>query len=272
MISKTSKFCSLSPVMKRLYEKLHFVSDLGCGMATGNWPLINILKTADGAVVEALMPGIELSELKLSLRKKFFILDRGMPPCTVRKQEQEFFRSIEFPFAIDSERSAVHTYNGILRVHLYRRNGAESNPEETDGEAHEEAHAIRVLTGTEEISPKLVPILSKSANRAEEKPSVGMVIPKTEIVETESSYLMVVELPGIPSHAIDITLDGSIMTIQAMKPFFLFQENTQVYSEFELLSYRRRISLFEDMDGSRIVALLKNGTLRMRVPKKPTAK
>lgn len=273
MSSKTSSLDTLSPEMEHLYEKLHCVAEHGCGLATGEWPLINIYRMADGALVEALIPDIELSQLNLTVKDRVLKIDRKALPCAVRKEDRLFLRTIEFPFSIDVAHSHIHTANGVLRIKLGRSTNQECFVNEHSDGVERQSEAIeQTLTGIGNSSPELIPIVPISVDNRQPKLSDCMFIPKTEIFETEGSYLMVVELPGIPWHAIDITLNDSALTIEAKKTLSLLQELHLVYSEFEIVGYRRRFSLFKDIDEKAITALLKNGTLKMRLPKKAGSK
>jgi len=256
--------------MKRLYEKLHFVSELGCGIATGDCPLINVYKAGDGAIVEALIPGIESSDFKLTVKEQVLTIGKIAAPSAVHKNDKDFLRTIELPFFIDGAASSFYTCNGLLRIKLCRQETEVNSASSSDLEESPDCYEYEIKTGSEgySSSPEVIPVLKTYFCTPQNKTKDCTFLPKTEIVESVFDYLMVVELPGIAKYDIKLTLDGSVLTIEGTKSQHLLQAIHLVYSEFETVSYHRRISLFNDMDQLGIVALLKNGTLRVRLPKK----
>ncbi len=266
MISDKSKKLrlGLSPEMERLYGELRYVSNLGCGMATGDWPLLNVYKSLDGALIEALVPGIQASDIRLSISDRILTIEKDVVPYSVRKNARVFFRTVELPFDIDLAGSTVHCSNGLLRIILHRRQteSSSSDTSQTDG-------SVRISTDNQSGTPIQIPVVfePKKTVRLRSTELDFVEIPKTNIVENQAAYLMVVELPGIPFNCIKISRDNKALVIEAKKPQFLLQQLTTVYSEFETGSYRRRWSLLDDIDVSGISALFMNGTLQVRLPK-----
>ncbi len=271
MISDSLEIDGLSPEMKRLYEQLHFVAEQGCAMATGEWPLVNVFKAKDGALVEVLIPGLEVGELSLEVKNRFLIIDRKISPLTVHRTDPLFFRTVELPFVIDVSQSSAHSYNGVLRIKLARSKSANRPFDDIKHGACNDAHSntmLKALTIAENNWPKTVPVSYMEPDCKSTAAAGDVLIPKTEIFETKTNYLMCVEIPGIPAYAVQISLSDSVLTIDAQKVEFLLQAIKPVYCEFERYSYRRKMSLFENVDETRISALLKNGVLKIKLPKK----
>jgi len=72
--------------------------------------------------------------------------------------------------------------------------------------------------------------------------------------------------------ALDITLERNLLTVRgAMKPQDL-EGFKLVHCEYEEGDYVRTFTLPEDVDGERIEAAVKNGVLRLTLPKAEAAK
>ena len=98
-------------------------------------------------------------------------------------------------------------------------------------------------------------------------------VPAVDVRETESDYLMEVDLPGLTEKDIDVKLDNSLLTISSKK-----EENKEEKKDGYLMRERRSASfcrsfvLPEEVDREKIGAEFKNGVLHLSFPKVPAAK
>jgi len=92
------------------------------------------------------------------------------------------------------------------------------------------------------------------------------VVPRVDIYETDTAYVLLADMPGVASGGLEVTADRDELTIRGhVQPTM----NTPDYQEFELTDYHRIFVLTEDLDTASITATLKDGVLRVEVPKHP---
>jgi HSP20 family molecular chaperone IbpA len=106
------------------------------------------------------------------------------------------------------------------------------------------------------------------------EPSLGRsTVPAVDIRETDSEYLMEVELPGLTDKDVEVKLDSSLLTISSKKDEKKEEKkNGYVLRERCSCSFNRSFVLPEGVDRENIGAEFKNGVLHLTFPKVPAAK
>ena len=106
------------------------------------------------------------------------------------------------------------------------------------------------------------------------EPSFGRsTLPAVDVKETESEYLMEVELPGLTEKDVDIKLEKNLLTISSNKDVSREEKkNGYILHERRASSFRRSFVLPDEVDGEKIGAAFKNGVLNLTFPKVPAAK
>lgn len=95
-----------------------------------------------------------------------------------------------------------------------------------------------------------------------------------DLHETESKYLLTVELPGIKKEDIDLQLSGNTIRIKAQKKQEKKSHDEKHGSYFYAASYAgfmRTIPLPENASSENIEAEFKNGVLKIRIKKKKSS-
>ncbi|MBS1955255.1 MAG: Hsp20/alpha crystallin family protein [Cyanobacteria bacterium SZAS-4] len=95
--------------------------------------------------------------------------------------------------------------------------------------------------------------------------------PLSDIYESKDKLIVLADIPGVDESSIDITLEKNILTIQA---FTIPQERAGlrlVYSECPEGNYRRVFMLSEEVEREGIEATVKNGVIKLILPKSPRA-
>jgi HSP20 family protein len=92
------------------------------------------------------------------------------------------------------------------------------------------------------------------------------VTPPVDIYETDKAFIVLADMPGVGPEGLDVTAEADTLTIRgrAEPP-----SEEPDYQEFELGEYRRTFALTEDLDVSAVTAALKDGVLRLEIPKSP---
>jgi HSP20 family protein len=95
---------------------------------------------------------------------------------------------------------------------------------------------------------------------------------RLDVSESEASYLVKAEMPGVHKEDIDIRLDGNQVTISAeVKPENDGQSGTRVLrSERHYGTACRKFAFAENVDDSRAAAKFTDGVLNLTLPKGAT--
>ena len=98
-------------------------------------------------------------------------------------------------------------------------------------------------------------------NTAETVKNECVIIPDTDIFETENEYTLKMEMPGIVKENLDIVLNNDQLEIHGKVGGEHEDENR--YSEFELNDYNRKFTIGRDISRDKIEAVLNNGILTL---------
>lgn len=96
--------------------------------------------------------------------------------------------------------------------------------------------------------------------------------PATDILERSDEIILIADMPGVNEDSVDITLENNQLTIQGYVQTKQPQGHNLYYAEYESGDYYRAFSINETVDRDKIEANLKNGVLRLRLPKQEAAK
>jgi HSP20 family protein len=92
--------------------------------------------------------------------------------------------------------------------------------------------------------------------------------PALDISERTDAYLVTVELPGVESDDLQITLEDGLLTIQGERHFAHDSSEQQFHRvERRYGAFRRSITLPAHVMGDGIEAMVDNGVLQIMVPK-----
>lgn len=92
--------------------------------------------------------------------------------------------------------------------------------------------------------------------------------PAVDIIESEAGVRLVVDVPGVPEGAVDLTIEKNVLTLAAVPADGVIAGKKLEFSEYGTGEYRRSFILSEDIDRDGISAGLKNGVLRIDLPKR----
>lgn len=119
-------------------------------------------------------------------------------------------------------------------------------------------------TDTKELKIKEKQEVSSPA----EQTRPGMVFtPLVDIFETEKEMVLLADMPGVKAEDLSIDLRDDTLTLMGeVRPFEGADEN-DILVEYEVGKYYRQFSLSEIIDQKKIDAQLKDGVLRLTLPK-----
>ncbi len=93
---------------------------------------------------------------------------------------------------------------------------------------------------------------------------VRTISPPVDIYETEKSYVLLADMPGVAPAGLDVVAERDELIVRGRvdRP-----ATAPDYQEFELGDYYRAFTLTEDLDTQGISATLRDGVLRVEIPK-----
>ena len=93
--------------------------------------------------------------------------------------------------------------------------------------------------------------------------------PPADVLERGDTAIVYLDVPGADAGGLDVTLERRILSVSAPVTSPAPEGYAPAYIEFRDGVYERRFAFSDQMDGGRIDATLKDGVLRMTIPKSP---
>ena len=107
---------------------------------------------------------------------------------------------------------------------------------------------------------------------AESTRNVPVYIPPVDIYESEGALTILVDMPGVTEETVDIDLNNDQLTIRGTVPQEEGSGEAIILQEYRPGDYYRQFTIPQAIDRDRIEATIKNGVLKIRLPKAETAK
>lgn len=106
-----------------------------------------------------------------------------------------------------------------------------------------------------------------TAEETERTRDTRCFIPRSDIYELDNQIVIVADVPGVDEKSIEITLDKNILTIDAQVETAIPQGYSLNLAEYEVGDFQRSFRLSNEIDRTKIQAKVKNGVLRLYLPK-----
>lgn len=108
--------------------------------------------------------------------------------------------------------------------------------------------------------------------RAERLRNRRTFTPPTDIFETGETIVLVADMPGVNPDGVNVMLEKNVLTLEGNVDQANRKGRSLAYSEFEVYDYKRTFTLSAEIDRDNIKAQMKDGVLRLTLPKAPSAK
>lgn len=95
--------------------------------------------------------------------------------------------------------------------------------------------------------------------------------PRVDVLEDDTVITLLADMPGVSKDALDIRVEGESLTIEGTVTAATPQAMEATYAEVRVPRYRRSFTLSRELDTGRIEASLKDGVLKLRIPKQEHA-
>ena len=97
--------------------------------------------------------------------------------------------------------------------------------------------------------------------------------PATDLIESDSHYILRADLPGLSEDDVNVELDGNVLTVSGERRSSSEDRKAGYYRvERSYGSFRRSVRLPEGVDAEAITATFDKGVLEITVPKPETTK
>lgn len=107
---------------------------------------------------------------------------------------------------------------------------------------------------------------------AQREPQPPAVVPPVDVFEDDAGITLLADLPGVTRDQLGVRVDGDSLLIEGTAAPIGPQDMEIVYGEARSACYRREFTLSRELDASRIEAQLKDGVLRLSIPKAEEAR
>ena len=111
--------------------------------------------------------------------------------------------------------------------------------------------------------------LQKTENTAatERIRNVKTFVPRVDIYETKDALYLIADMPGVDEQTVDVELEKNILTITGRVENGRLKDYSLVFSEYEVGDYERTFTLSDEIDKDKIKATVRQGVLRLELPK-----
>jgi HSP20 family protein len=97
-------------------------------------------------------------------------------------------------------------------------------------------------------------------------------IPRVDVFENDDAVYLTIDMPGVGEDSVDLTLEKNILTINGEIEDILPEDYRLTHREYRVGDYIRTFALSDEVNRDQIEALMKNGVLRLTLPKAEEAK
>lgn len=91
--------------------------------------------------------------------------------------------------------------------------------------------------------------------------------PAADVFETDTAWLIRLDMPGVASETTEITVEDRILTVSGTNTLALPESAKALHTEFAIANYRRSFSITDAVDTDGISAQVRNGVVTVTLPK-----
>jgi HSP20 family molecular chaperone IbpA len=93
------------------------------------------------------------------------------------------------------------------------------------------------------------------------------LLPRVDVIEDSAGITLLADLPGVKKDGLDIKVDSPTLSLEGTVALDTPPSLDTAFAEVRASRYRRSFTLSNELDSAAIDAQLKDGVLRLRIPK-----
>jgi HSP20 family molecular chaperone IbpA len=110
--------------------------------------------------------------------------------------------------------------------------------------------------------------MTQTIEKKEDQGTRPVAMPRTDVRETDEAIILTADMPGADESSLELTLQDDLLVLRG-KPLPTPGDGWKLeWAEYELCDYERSFRLVTEIDREAIQATMRNGTLRVVLPKK----
>ena len=113
-------------------------------------------------------------------------------------------------------------------------------------------------------------IITRTNSPASLGEELPVLVPAVDIFENEHEILLHADMPGVVKEDISVNIDNGKMALSGIRR--LLKSGVKTWREFGDVEFRRNFSVPQSIDIEKVHAHIKDGVLRLHLPKSEAAK
>lgn len=113
-------------------------------------------------------------------------------------------------------------------------------------------------------------LVKKTEDMIEKPAHLDIIAPLVDIYENADEILLHADMPGVEKENVSVNVDNGKLEITGIRTFQ--RSGVESWHEFGDVEYRRVFSVPQTIDVSKVIAELKDGILKLHLPKAESAK
>lgn len=93
------------------------------------------------------------------------------------------------------------------------------------------------------------------------------LMPPVDVVEDPNGITLFADLPGVSRETLNLRVEAETLTIEAEMALTVPEGMQPSHAEVQIPRYRRVFTLSKELDPEKVTAELKNGVLKLTIPK-----
>jgi HSP20 family protein len=106
-----------------------------------------------------------------------------------------------------------------------------------------------------------------AVERIERTRATQIYTPQVDIVERKDDIVLIADMPGVNETSVEINLEKNVLSIFGRVDEETYKDHKRAYAEYGVGDYERTFTLSDEIDRDRIQATVKNGVLKLVLPK-----
>lgn len=107
---------------------------------------------------------------------------------------------------------------------------------------------------------------------AERTRSTKVYTPAVDIIERQDDIMVIADMPGVDDQSVDVTLEKNVLTIYGTVEPEIPEKHRLAFAEYGVGDFQRAFTLTDEINRDKIQASVKNGVLKLILPKAETLK